>query len=303
MSSRRASFACCRAISFSTALSSLAGGRHQPDPLMPGAVLGLGQHIRRDELRVGRVVRQHQQFAGAGEQVNGHVADHQPFGGDDVGIAGAEDLLHAPDRGRAVSHRRDGLGAADTIDLRRARRARRKQERRVDAAVLAAGRADDDLRAARHLGQGHRHQRGRDQRGRAAGNVDADALERIKLLPDDRAVRIAGLPILAPGLPGKRRDVPPRLGHCRPQRFVGLERGGHQFGLGDGQLLRSQACAVEPLGQLQQSRIAARPHVIEDGPRPLLDDRVEQARGGGQLAQSLGEAGVGVADGVHGRRG
>ena len=270
---------------------------------MPRAVLRLGQHIRCDEPRVGRVVRQHQQFAGAGEQVDGDVPDHQPFGGDDVGVAGAEDLLHALDRRGAVSHSRDGLGTADTINLRGARRSRREQYRRVDVAVFAAGGADDDLRAARHFGQSHRHQGRRDQRGRAAGNVNAHALERIKLLPDHRAMRIAGLPILAPGLPGKRRDIAPRLGHCRPQRIVSFERGGHQFGPGGGQLVRRQGCAVEPLGQLQQSRVAARPHVIEDGPGPLLDDRVEQARGGGQLPQALGEAGVGVADCVHVQRG
>ena len=104
---------------------------------------------------------------------------------------------------------------------------------------------------------------------------------------------------LAPGLPGERRDIAFRLGHRRPQGFVGLERGGHQFGLGDGQLVRAQPGAVEALGQFQQSRIAARPHVIQDGPRPLLDGRVEQAGGGGQFAQSLGEIGVGVANDVH----
>jgi len=42
-------------------------------------------------------------------------------------------------------------------------------------------------------------------------------------------------------------------------------------------LLDAQPCAVEPLGQIQQGRIAARAHVIEDGPRSLFDDRVQQA--------------------------
>ena len=114
-------------------------------------------------------------------------------------------------------------------------------------------------------------------------------------------MRVAGLPILASGLPRERCDIAPRLGQCCAQRIVRFERSGQEFSLGDRYLIRGKSGPIEPFRQLQQRRIAPRPHVIEDGARPLLDDRVEQAGRGGQSAQALGEAGVGVADDIHGR--
>ena len=69
----------------------------------------------------------------------------------DVGVAGPENFLHAANRFRAVSHRRNRLRAADAVNLRRARRARREQKRRIDGAILAARRAHDDFLATRDL--------------------------------------------------------------------------------------------------------------------------------------------------------
>ena len=65
---------------------------------MAGAVFGLRQQIGGNEFRVRRVVRQHEQFARAGQQINRDMAEQQPFGGDDVGVARTENFLHAPNR-------------------------------------------------------------------------------------------------------------------------------------------------------------------------------------------------------------
>ena len=69
MNSRRASLGNCFAISFSTPFK-ISRGRHEPDALVAGAVLGLRQQIGGDKFRIGRFVRQHQHFAGTRQQIN-----------------------------------------------------------------------------------------------------------------------------------------------------------------------------------------------------------------------------------------
>ena len=61
----------------------------------------------------------------------------------------------------------------------------------------AARRADDDFPAARDLGERDGHQRRRNQRRGAAGNVNADALERIEFFADRCAMQIFRLPVFA----------------------------------------------------------------------------------------------------------
>ena len=149
MNSRRASFGNCRAISFSTAFKIFVRVRDEPDAFVTRTVLGLREQIGGDEFWIRRFVREHEHFARPGQQINRDMADEQSFGGHDVGIAGAENLLHAANRLRAVSHRRNRLRAADAVNLRRARRPRGEQQRGIDRAILAARRADDDFLAAR----------------------------------------------------------------------------------------------------------------------------------------------------------
>ena len=122
-------------------LQNFRRGGHEPDAFVAGTVLGLRQHVGGDEFGIGRVVGQHQHFARTGQQINGHVAEQQSFGRDHVGVARTENLLHPANGFRAISHRRDRLRAADAINLRRARRARGKQQRGIDAAIFAAGSA------------------------------------------------------------------------------------------------------------------------------------------------------------------
>ena len=97
---------------------------------MPRPVLRLRQQVRRGKFRLGRLIGQHQHLARSRQQINRHVAEQQPLGGDHVGVARAKNLLHAPDGGRAISHRGNRLRAAGTINLCGPRQPRRIQQRR-----------------------------------------------------------------------------------------------------------------------------------------------------------------------------
>jgi hypothetical protein len=221
MNSRRASLGNCLAISFSTAFKIFAEVVTSQTRSWPEPCSACASNVGGGEFRVRRFVRQHEQFAGPGQQINRDVADEQALGGDDVGVARAENFLHAADRLRAVSHRRNRLRAADAVNLRRPAARAGEQQRGIDGAVLAAGRADDDFLAARHLRQRDGHQRRRDERRGAAGDVNADALERIELFADARAVRIFHLPVFAQRFFGEVRRCSFPL---RPRRRAAIHR-------------------------------------------------------------------------------
>ena len=102
------------------------------------------------------------------------------------------------------------------------------------------------------------HQRRRDERRGAAGNVNAHAPERIELLADGRAVRIFHLPVFAQRFSGKGGDVFLRPGHGGAQRFIGGERGIEQFRLRDG---NRSAASFAPSNFSVNSSSASSPRV------------------------------------------
>ena len=87
------------------------------DRLRVDVVLGLRQQIGGDPAGIAGVVGDHQHFGRAGDHVDADLAEHQPLGGGDIGVAGADDLGHRRDRRGAVGQRRHRLRAADAIDL------------------------------------------------------------------------------------------------------------------------------------------------------------------------------------------
>ena len=98
---------------------------------------------------------------------------------------------------------------------------------------------------------------------------------------------------------GKASDVLFRLGDRGAQRFIRLERRGHEFGLRHGKLVRPQRRTVKFLGKFQQRVVTAHINVMQDGARALFDPGVEQAGGGGQFAELAGKIRVGVANHFH----
>ena len=269
---------------------------------MAGTVFRLREHVGRHVPRPGRVIRQHQQIAGAGQQVNGHPPHQQALGHADVGVARTENLLHAADGFRAACQRGHGLRTAHAINLRGPGGAGRIEDCRVDRAILAAGGGDHDFPAPGHLGQGDGHQGGGNQRRGAAGNINADALEGIELLPHCRPVGIPGLPGLAQGFFGEVGDVLFRLGDGGAQGFIRRQGRVKQFGLGHRELLDSQFGQVKFGGEFQDRLIAARRHLGENGLGALLNLGIEQAGVGGKLAEFRGKILLGVPGNFHGRR-
>ena len=77
----------------------------------------------------------HQHFRGAGDHVDADLAEHQPLGGGDIGIAGADDLGHRRDGRGAIGQRRHRLRAADAVDFGDAAEMRRRQHQRIELAV------------------------------------------------------------------------------------------------------------------------------------------------------------------------
>ena len=263
-------------------------------------MLGLGQQVRGGKLRVGRIIREHQHFAGTGQQVNRHVPEQQPFRRHHVGIARSENFLRAPDRSRAVRHRRDGLRAPGAIDLRRSRRSSRVKQRRVDRAVPAARGADDNFRTTRDPRQRDRHQRGRDQGRRAAGNVNPDAPEGIEFFTDSCPLRVFRRPVFPERFPAEELDVFPRRLDRRAQSSIGPQRRRNQLRFGHRQLLRRQSRAVKTLGQFEQRRVAARENLLQNGARAFLDRRIEEAALGRERAKFIIKRFVFGPEDIHG---
>ena len=92
------------------------------DRLRARIMLGLRQQIGGDPVGIAGVVGDDQHFGGTGDHVDADLAEHQPLGGGDIGIAGADDLCHRRNRRGAIGERGHRLRAADAIDLGRRRR-------------------------------------------------------------------------------------------------------------------------------------------------------------------------------------
>src|SRR5262245_38012079 len=80
-------------------------------------MFGLREQIGGDEIGARRVVGDDHNLARPGDGIDVNCAVYEFLRGGDVLIAGADDLVHAWDRLGPVSQSRDGLRAADGVDL------------------------------------------------------------------------------------------------------------------------------------------------------------------------------------------
>ena len=169
------------------------GIRTEQDGLRQFVVLGLGEEVDGHPVRIARAVGDDQHFGGTGHHVDADGAEHAALGAGDVGVAGADDLVHLRNGLRAVGQRADGLGAADGEHAIDAGQMRRGQHQFVPLAARRRHHHDEFL-DARHLGGNGVHQH-RTRIGRlAAGHVEADAIERRDLLAQARAVGFGVVP-------------------------------------------------------------------------------------------------------------
>ena len=129
-------------------------------------------------------------LARPGDGVDGDGAEHLLFCLGDIGVAGADDLVHAGDALRAVGERGDCLRAADLIDAVHARELCRGEDGGIDAAVRPRRGHDDEHAAARELCRHAVHQQRRGICRRAVRHIQPHALDGRDLLTEHDAVRL-----------------------------------------------------------------------------------------------------------------
>ena len=169
--------------------------RGEQDGLGELVVLGLGEEVHRDPVRVRVAVADHDDLRGSRHHVDADHPEHAPLRGGDVGVAGADDLVHLRHALRTVGERTDRLRAADGVDPVDAAERGRCQHQLV---LFAAGRRHhhDHFPDPRDLGRNAVHEHGRRVGRTPAGHVETDAVERRDALAELRAVRFA----VAPGI-------------------------------------------------------------------------------------------------------
>ncbi len=117
----------------------------------------LAEKVGRDPVRIVGGIGDHQNFGWSGNGIDSHLPEDFPLGGRDPGIARSHDLVHRRNALRAVSERRDSLGAADAENIADPCPPRRRQHQRIE--VPTAGRRDHhDAGHARNLGGDRVHQ-------------------------------------------------------------------------------------------------------------------------------------------------
>ena len=131
----------------------------------------------------------------------------------------------------SVGHGRYSLSAAHTVDLSGAAKTEGCEKGGVDFAVRTGWSRGDDLVYASGGGQRARHDRGRNERGCAAGNVNANAAEGFMTLTDDGTLPVFHEPTFF--------QAPFRKGfHIRLCGLNGFCGFGREFGQGGGDFLR-----------------------------------------------------------------
>ena len=280
-------------VSFDGALDRVGEGRviGDQDGLGGGVVFGLAQQIGGDPGRIVGPVGQHQNFRRTRDHVDADGSEHQALGRRHIGVTGADDLVDRADRLGAVGQGAHGLGAADTVNFIDPGDGRRRQDQGVEHAVRRRHDHDQPVHA-RDLGRDGVHQHGRRIGCGAAGHVEARRLDRLPAIAQAQARGIREVQVFGQLLFMERPDAPGRRGQGR-QRFRSAltARGVHFFGR-DRHGSGGQIETVEPLGIVQNSRIAARPHVGQDGRDDVVHIGFALALGAQKVLERVFETGI-----------
>ena len=241
-------------------------------------MLGLAEQVGGDRRRARGAVGDDQQLARAGRHVDGRAARQR---GDEglrlghPGIAGAANLVDGGNVARPEGESRDRLGAARGPDRLDPANLGRERDDGVEPAVRPRRSDRHDFTDPRRPRRQGEHQQGGEERGPAAGYVEADPVDR----PPDLAHRQA------------RHRLDPMLGG--KAAFVeGSDVGGGELdrldllrckapaGLGGGRSDRHEPrkLAVEPKRLGGKPRPAAAPDVLDDRPHRSLQRRVGALR-------------------------
>ena len=165
-----------------------AVGREQQG-LRGFVVLGLRKEIHRQPVGRRAAVGNHQDLRRSGDHVDADLPEHLALRLGDVDIARPDDLVDARHGRGAIGERGDRLRAADADDALDARQRRRSEHQRIRIRAH-----HDELADAGNLRR-HRVHQHRGGIGRlAAGDVEADALERAQALAEARTVGLQIIP-------------------------------------------------------------------------------------------------------------
>ena len=234
-----------------------------------------------------------QHFGGTGDHVDADLAEHQPLGGGDIGIAGPDDLGDRRNRCGAIGERGHRLRAADAIDFADATKLRGGEHQRIE---LTSGRRHHHHQP-RNAGDCRRHRvhqhRGRVRRG-AAGNVEADRLDRAPAPAELDTGGVDETLVLRQLAAMERLDaVAGKFQRVQRRAVAGLHRS-LDLGRCHAQAGGREFKPIELLGRLDQRRVAARGDVLHDGARGRLDVGGNLALGAEEFPESLVEIGAGA---------
>ena len=231
-------------------------------------VLGLTQQVCCHPCRVAAAVGQHQNFAGACDHIDAHLAEHLALGGGNVDVAGANDLIHRRDALGAVGQRRHSLCAAGLENFGHACRGGGGQNDRVHLAVLPGGGGHDDLGHARHLGGDDIHKHGGGVGRRAAGHIHARLFNGGVLLPQHDAGLIVHHKVLVHLLAVEVLDVGRRLPQGLEEIGVHARKGLVDLFLCDLQVFNDSPVKFQ--GVVLQGLVAPGTHIGNDAVHHVL---------------------------------
>ena len=197
-------------------------------------------------------------------------AEHDALGRGNIGVARPDDLGDGGDGLGAVGQRRDGLGAADAVDLVDAGEFRGSEhERRYGAA--GSRHHHDDPRHAGDLGRHRVHQHRGRIGGRSARHVEPDRLDCRPARAEFDAERILEAVVPRQLAAVKRLDAVAGKFERR-ERFAsaGVERGGDLLGRHP----QAHPVGIEPIELprvVLERAVAAGGHVVDDGAHRGVD--------------------------------
>jgi hypothetical protein len=248
-------------------------------------VLGLAQQVDGGHERVSGVVGDDEDLGGAGKEVDADLAEELALRLGDIGVARAHDHVNRIDGLGADGERRDGLDAADQVDLVGAGEVHGRNGCVGDDAAGRGCGCGHALHAGDLRGQDGHVGRG-EQRVAPAGDVGTHGVHRDVLLAEEHARFDLGLEVRERGALqlGEPADV--ALGSPDVvKRLLGhRSHGSRDLLVGEAEGRRGPA--VEALGVLADGRVAARADIGDDARDDVLDGRRRGPgvlRGGGGL--------------------
>ena len=231
-------------------------------------MLGLAEQIECDPIGVIIPVRDHKNFRRPRDHIDANLAEHPPFRGGNVGVAGAGDRVDGRDRVGAIGQCGHCLRPADAVNLIDARQPRSQQHQRVQNPIRR-GHNHRKPFDARNLGRDRIHQnRGRIAR-QTARHIKPCGRNRAPP-PAERCTRVV-LPFGILWQLARVVGADTRGGKLKRGTVLGryFGHGRVNFGYRDAQGLGRQGDTVEFLGQCDHSRITRRANL-----RDNVGDRV-----------------------------